>query len=171
MKLATTTGDFSAYASCQQEAVRYIHQAGFKYIDYNFGTDYARKTGAFSDNWQEEMKKISTVYIAEGETLEKLIDNNSDGNIDFIDGHVIGRVDKTAYVAYKNNFDQTFTVTIPTKHALGDDIQMMHHIPSDTLIHVSKKSLKIQNIIFLSIAGILGIITLVLFIWFKGQTG
>jgi len=26
---------------------------------------------------QEEMKKISTVYIAEGETLEKLIDNNS----------------------------------------------------------------------------------------------
>ena len=25
---------------------------------------------------QEEMKKIATVYIAEGETLEKLIDNN-----------------------------------------------------------------------------------------------
>ena len=99
------------------------------------------------------------------------VEQETEGNIDFINGHVIGRVDKTAYVAYKNNFDQTFTVTIPTKHALDDDIQMMHHIPSDTLIHVSKKSLKIQNIIFLSIAGILGIITLVLFIWFKGQTG
>lgn len=58
MKLATTTGDFAAYASCQQEAVLYIHQAGFKYVDYNFGTDYARKTGAFAENWQEEMKKI-----------------------------------------------------------------------------------------------------------------
>lgn len=99
------------------------------------------------------------------------IDQEREGNIDFIEGHVIGRVDKTAYVTYKNNFNQTFTVTLPSKHANGDDIQMMHHIPSDTLIHVSKKSLKIQNVIFLSIAGILGVITLVLFIWFKGQTG
>ena len=55
MKLATTTGDFSAYATCQLDSVRYIHQAGFKYVDYNFGSDYRNKRGAFAENWQEEM--------------------------------------------------------------------------------------------------------------------
>ena len=99
--------------------------------------------------------------------LKQFIDQETQNNIDFIDGHVIGRTDKTAFVAYQNNFNQTFIVTLPEKHAPEKQIKMMHHIPSDTLINVSKKQLKIQNIICLCLAGIIGIATLVLFIWFK----
>lgn len=61
MKLATTTGDFARYTKSQEESVRYIHQAGFKYVDYNFGTDLARGNGAFADNWQENMQHLRAV--------------------------------------------------------------------------------------------------------------
>lgn len=60
MKLATTTGDFAAYAATQQEAMRYIAKAGFRYLDYNFGMDYGRKNGIFSgdlDGYIDDVKK------------------------------------------------------------------------------------------------------------------
>ena len=50
MKLATTTADFYSYTKSQTEAMEYIRRAGFKYIDYNFGTDYNCKTGIFGDD-------------------------------------------------------------------------------------------------------------------------
>jgi len=61
MKLATTTGDFSAYSYYQEDCIRYIQQAGFKYIDYNFGMDYAHGTGAFAEDWQEQMLHLRKV--------------------------------------------------------------------------------------------------------------
>ena len=64
-----------------------------------------------------------------------------------------------------------FIVTIPNKHAKDNDIQIMHHVPSDTLIHVSKKNLKIQNIVCLCMSALIGIATLALFIWFKSNGG
>ena len=99
--------------------------------------------------------------------LKQFTSQEMKNNIDYIDGTVIGQIKKTAFVAYQNNFNQTFIVTLPEKHAPEKQIKMMHHIPSDTLINVSKKQLKIQNIICLCLAGIIGIATLVLFIWFK----
>lgn len=48
MKLATTTSDFSAYTNNQEERIKYIHNAGFRYIDYGFGTDFTYNTGIFS---------------------------------------------------------------------------------------------------------------------------
>jgi len=62
MKLATTTGDFGAYASSQQESMRYIRQAGFRFLDYNFGSDYGKRNGVYSENWQgylEDVKKTA----------------------------------------------------------------------------------------------------------------
>ena len=58
MKLATTTGDFSAYASTQQESMRYIVQAGFNYLDYNFCVDYAKGNGVYTENWEEHLDNI-----------------------------------------------------------------------------------------------------------------
>ena len=49
MKIATTTSDFSLYTSSASEAIEYISQAGFRYIDYGFGEDYAKGIGIFSD--------------------------------------------------------------------------------------------------------------------------
>ena len=103
--------------------------------------------------------------------LKQFMDQERQNNIDFINGHVIGRTDKTAFVAYQNNFNQTFTVTLPNKHAESDDVQIMHHVPSDTLIHVSKKNLKLQNTLCLCLSALIGLATLALFIWFKSNGG
>lgn len=61
MKLATTTGDFRGCAKDQFEAIDLIAQAGFKYIDYDFGMDLHNKSGVFSEDWQgyiEQLKKF-----------------------------------------------------------------------------------------------------------------
>ena len=50
MRLATTTGDFDKYCGTYLERVKQINQAGFKYIDYGFGGDYANGIGIFSDD-------------------------------------------------------------------------------------------------------------------------
>lgn len=56
MKLATTTGDFVRYTDSQIEALAYIREAGFRYVDYNFNPDYNRKNGVFSEDF--------TAYVA-----------------------------------------------------------------------------------------------------------
>ena len=58
MKLATTTGDFSAYASTQQESMGYIAQTSFRYLDYNFCMDYAKGNGVYASNWKEHLDDI-----------------------------------------------------------------------------------------------------------------
>lgn len=58
MKLATTTADFSAYNLTQQETVDCIRQAGFRFIDYNFGLDYNRRSGAYSDDWKQYLTAV-----------------------------------------------------------------------------------------------------------------
>ena len=58
MKLATTTGDFSAYTTDQIEAITYIYQAGFRYLDYNFGVDYPGRTGAYAEDWQAQTARV-----------------------------------------------------------------------------------------------------------------
>lgn len=58
MKLATTTGDFSAYTVSQKESIDHIREAGFKYADYNFGTDYTRRTGIYGADWKEYLRDL-----------------------------------------------------------------------------------------------------------------
>jgi hypothetical protein len=117
------------------------------------------------------MSAIATVclFVAmkSQRNLKEFTVQEQKNNIGIIEGQVIGRTDKTAFISYQNNFNQTFTVTLPNKHARTDNIQISYHIPSDTLIRVSKKALKIQNILCLCLAATIGIAALVLFIWFK----
>ena len=49
MKLATTTGDFFSYTHSQEGSLEHIRKAGFRYADYNFGPDYSRRDGVYSD--------------------------------------------------------------------------------------------------------------------------
>jgi len=58
MYLATTTGDFGAYTHSQAESMAYIKQAGFRFLDYNFGSDYSRRDGVYSENWREYLAGI-----------------------------------------------------------------------------------------------------------------
>lgn len=59
MKLATTTGDFSPFTKSQAEALAHIRKAGFKYADYNFGTDHSRKNGIYSEDFEGYLEHIS----------------------------------------------------------------------------------------------------------------
>lgn len=58
MKLATTTGDFSAYTTSQSEAIRYIREAGFRYADYNFGMDVTAQTGIVLPDWKQQIGSV-----------------------------------------------------------------------------------------------------------------
>jgi len=58
MYLATTTGDFGGYTPLQTQSMEYIHQSGFSYLDYNFGSDYARRDGVYSENWKDYLQTI-----------------------------------------------------------------------------------------------------------------
>jgi len=73
MKLATTTGDFSSYTADQAQAVRYIAESGFRYIDYSFGADYTRNSGIYSDDMQSH--------------LDRMLDTASELNVKFVQSH------------------------------------------------------------------------------------
>lgn len=59
MKLATTTGDFAAYTNFQIESLEHIRKAGFRYADYNFGTDYRRQNGVWSENFEAYFEQVA----------------------------------------------------------------------------------------------------------------
>lgn len=69
MKLATTTGDFSAYVTTQQEAILHLKNAGFRYIDYSFGLDYNKKTGIAGEKPEEYLKQIKEFAAKNGVTF------------------------------------------------------------------------------------------------------
>lgn len=58
MKLATTTGDFSAYTKSQEESMQYIQKAGFRYLDYNFCSDYSQQSGIYTDDWKKHLDNV-----------------------------------------------------------------------------------------------------------------
>lgn len=64
MKLATTTGDFALYTNSQFEAMKYIHAAGFRYLDYSFGMDYKERTGVYSDDWKGHIQQVKELADA-----------------------------------------------------------------------------------------------------------
>ena len=59
MKLATTTGDYSAYTDSAAVALSHIRKAGFKYADYNFGMDHSLRNGVYSENYEAYFEEIN----------------------------------------------------------------------------------------------------------------
>lgn len=58
MKIATTTGDFSPYVQSQEEAIQYLSQAGFKYLDYSACMDYEKRNGIYSADWKQHIERV-----------------------------------------------------------------------------------------------------------------
>ena len=58
MKLATTTGDFNTWTNCKEDAMTYIQQSGFRYLDYDFGNDYRNRNGVYSADWEDYLVRI-----------------------------------------------------------------------------------------------------------------
>lgn len=59
MKLATTTGDFALYTNDQIKIIDYLKQSGFSYVDYSFGTDYKNRSGVYSPDWKDYIKRLN----------------------------------------------------------------------------------------------------------------
>lgn len=91
MKLATTTGDFRIHAKDQFEAIDYIAQSGFKYIDYNFGMDLRNKTGVFSDDWKCYIEKLKNFVESKG---LKLVQSHAPMGQPFVDGEAFIDINK-----------------------------------------------------------------------------
>ena len=61
MKLATTTSDFHSYIHSQTECLGYIREAGFRYADYSFGSDYIHRTGVYAEDHEAYFDEVNTV--------------------------------------------------------------------------------------------------------------
>lgn len=57
MKIATTTGDFDFYCQTDEQKIRELHRAGFRYIDYSFYS-FTPDCAFMQDNWKDEVKRI-----------------------------------------------------------------------------------------------------------------
>lgn len=86
MKLATTTLDYSAFTSSQKTAFEHIRRAGFKYADYDFGTDYSRQDGVYSADYESYFESIAS---AAKEIGIKLIQAHAPMGKPLVDGGVI----------------------------------------------------------------------------------
>lgn len=58
MKLSTTIGDFAPYVDSHIESLRYIRQAGFRNVDYDFGLDFNRRNGIYSREWKTYLEDV-----------------------------------------------------------------------------------------------------------------
>lgn len=86
MKLATTTCDYSQYTSSQAEAITWIREAGFHYVDYNFGMDFRNGTGVYTNGWKEYLtgiqelaKKLEVQFVQAHAPMGTPIARNEEG--------------------------------------------------------------------------------------------
>lgn len=61
MKLATTTGDFGRYTRHQPQAIEWIAESGFRYVDYNFHNDYAKRNGILGHDYRRYIDELKAV--------------------------------------------------------------------------------------------------------------
>ncbi len=59
MKIATTTGDFGFYCASNEERIKELHRAGFKYIDLSMG--FKPDSVYMQENWREAVVRIKTL--------------------------------------------------------------------------------------------------------------
>ncbi len=60
MKIATTTGDLKKYCKTDEDCIRELHRAGFKYIDLNMYT-FKPDCVYMQKGWEKEVEKLQKV--------------------------------------------------------------------------------------------------------------
>lgn len=68
MKIATTTGDFAFYCRSDEERIRELHRAGFRYIDFSMYT-FTPECEYMSENWRFAVEKIKRLAEELGMTF------------------------------------------------------------------------------------------------------
>ena len=82
MKIATTTGDFGFYCNTDEERIRELHRAGFRYIDLDMYS-FTPNCDYMQDYWQEAVYRIKNLAMCIG-TLFYFKFIKFRGNIPFI---------------------------------------------------------------------------------------
>lgn len=59
MKIATTTGDFGFYCPTNEERIRELYRAGFRYIDLSMG--FKPECEYMQDNWQDAVERLKNL--------------------------------------------------------------------------------------------------------------
>ena len=57
MKIATTTGDFAQFCQTDEERIRELHNAGFRYIDFSMYS-FTEDSPLMGENWKAEAEKL-----------------------------------------------------------------------------------------------------------------
>ena len=57
MKIATTTGDFAQFCQTDEERIRELHKAGFRYIDFSMYS-FTEDSPLMGENWKAEAEKL-----------------------------------------------------------------------------------------------------------------
>ena len=60
MKIATTTGDFGFYCRTNEERIRELHRAGFRYIDLSMYS-FTPECAYMQDNWKDAVMSMKNV--------------------------------------------------------------------------------------------------------------
>ena len=60
MKIATTTEDFGFYCSSDEERIRELHRAGFRYIDLNMYS-FTPECEYMQENWRSSVQRIKSL--------------------------------------------------------------------------------------------------------------
>ena len=68
MKIATTTGDFSFYCKNDEERIRELHRAGFRYIDLSMYS-FSPTSPYMQDDWREAVLHLKAVADELGMTF------------------------------------------------------------------------------------------------------
>ena len=60
MKIATTTEDFGFYCSSDEERIRELYRAGFRYIDLNMYS-FTPECEYMQENWRSSVQRIKSL--------------------------------------------------------------------------------------------------------------
>jgi sugar phosphate isomerase/epimerase len=107
MKIATTTSDFSRFCKTDEEKIRELHRAGFRYIDLDMYT-FTPDSPYMQDNWQEYVLNLKKV--ADGLGMKFVQAHSQGGNplsddkahVDFLTKATIRSIEICGMLEIKN---------------------------------------------------------------------
>ena len=105
MKIATTTGDFGFYCNTDEERIRELHKAGFRYIDLSMYS-FTPNCDYMQDNWREAVHRIKNLADELG---MKFVQAHSQGGNPLSEDVAKAKAESVLREIYGNDFEDGYT--------------------------------------------------------------
>ena len=120
MKIATTTSDFGFYCNTDEQRIRELHRAGFRYIDFSMYT-LKRDSVYMQDGWRDAVQGLKE--LAEGLGMKFVQAHSPGGNplsnksehVDFLTRATLRSIEICKMLGIKNTVVHNGTKTGATK--------------------------------------------------------